>query len=148
MGYCTAEDVQAEFKNLELTTTGFVTSETVDTFITEASALIDSKVGRRWVIPVTGNAESLALLSLFCRTLVADRVRGILANKQQTNTDPNKVVKSDGYSVRDVMKALEDIRLGNMVLPGAELLNSNASMFSNNSSMNVQPRFRKGYKQW
>ena len=148
MGYCSSDDVKAEFKNLQLPSGGFVTSDTIDTFINEASALIDSKVGKRWVVPITGDASSLALMSLFCRTLVADRVRGILANKQQTNTDPNKQVKSDGYSVRDVMNSLEQIRKGEMQLSGAQLINATASMFSNNFSRNVQGRFRKGYKQW
>lgn len=147
MAYCATTDVQAEFKNIDFTS-GFVTTATVTQFINEASALIDSKVGMRWTVPITGNADSLALLSLFCRTLVADRVRGILANKQQTNTDPNKQVKSDGYSVRDVMAALEQIAKGLMQLPGAVLLNATASMYSNNAQMGVQSRFKRNLKQW
>lgn len=147
MSYCAVADVQAEFKAVTFTTTSLVTSTSVTSFITEASALIDTYVGGRYVVPITG-ASALALMSLFARTLVADRVRGILANKQQTNTDANQQVKSDGFSTRDVMKALNDIKSGLAFLPDAILANPNASMFSNNYESGINPQFRKSTKQW
>lgn len=148
MSYCAVADVQAEFKAVQFTTDSFVTSASVTQFILESDALINSYVGSRWVIPVTGDVNSLALMSLFSRTLVADRVRGILANKQQTNTDANQQVKSDGFSTKNVMAMLLDIKNGNLQLSGASLLLANASFVSNNFERNSQPRFRKDRKQW
>jgi phage gp36-like protein len=153
MGYCTYLAIQADFKSLTFLSssaspTSLVTQEAVTQFINEASALIDSYVGQRWVTPITADATALALMSLFCRTLVADRVRGILANKQQTNTDANAQVKSDGYSVKDVMKALIDLKNGDMQLSGAMLLLGNAAFYSNNNQNSVTPRFSKNRRQW
>lgn len=147
MSYCTFTDVQSDFKNTQFTASSLVTSGAVTQFITEASALIDSYVGSRYVTPITGTM-SLALMSLFCRTLVSDRVRGIMANKQQVATDANQQVKSDGFSAKDVMKALNDLKDGVSTLTDAVLLNQNASFFSNNNSNGVNPRFNKQRRQW
>ncbi len=152
MSYCAYGDVQADFKATVFLAaaanpTSLVTQEAVTQFIVEASALIDSYVGQRYATPVTGSS-SLSLMSLFARTLVADRVRGILANKQQTNTDANQQVKSDGYSTKDVMKALNDLKNGDSTLIDATLLNAHASFYSNNATLGVQGRFHKNRREW
>lgn len=152
MAYCSYTDVQAEFKAVTFTLAAatppsLVTQEQVTQFIVEADSLINSYVGSRYTVPVTGT-QSLSLMSLFSRTLVASRVRGILANKQQTNTDANQQVKSDGLSTKDVMKMLQEIRDGITPLTDAVLLNSTASFFSNNYDIGTQPRFNKNRKQW
>lgn len=152
MGYCVYTDVQADFKNITFgsiddVTPTMVTQEAVTQFITEASALIDSYVGSRYVTPITGT-KSLALMSLFCRTLVADRVRGILANKQQTNTDANQQVKSSGFGVRDVMKSLQDIKDGVSTLTDATLAISGSAFYSQNNQSGINPRFQKNRRQW
>lgn len=148
MAYCTVADVQAEFKNVSFGTGTNVTSAAVTKFITEADALINSYVGARWVTPITGDADALALMSLYSRTLVSTRVRGILANLQQTNTDANQQVKSDGFSAKDVMLGLEAIKQGQIQLSGATLLLDNAGFTSNNYQNGIQPSFNKGVKQW
>ncbi len=148
MSYCAVADIQNDFKALTIGASTNVTTSAVTQFIVEASALIDSYVAQRWVTPITADATSLALMSLFCRTLVADRIRGIIANKQQTNTDPNQAVKSDGYSTKNVMQALNDIRIGNMQLTGATLLLANAGFVSRNNQQGEQPVFHKNRKQW
>lgn len=148
MGYCTVADIQAEFKTISFSSTSLVTDATVQTFITEASAVIDSKVGQRWVTPITADATSLALMSIYCRVLVSARVKGILENKQTTNVDANQNVKVFGMSASDVMKALEQIRNGETQLSGATLALANAAFYSNNNQNNVQPVFHKNTKQW
>lgn len=148
MAYCTATDVQADFKAIVFNSTSMVTSTAITDFITEADALINSYVGARWTTPITANSDSVALMKLCSRTIVADRIRGILANKQQTATDANQQVSSDGFSVKNVMALLNDIKLGNVQLTGADLLLPNAGMFSNNYERNELPRFRKNRKSW
>lgn len=147
MGYCTYQDVQADFKNIQFAAGQFVTDTAVTQFIVEASALIDSYVGGRYATPITGT-QALALCSLYCRTLVADRVRGILAVKQQVATDANQQVKSDGFSTKDVMKALNDIKNGDSTLIDAILNNASASMYSNNFERGVSAKFHKNRRQW
>lgn len=148
MSYCVFTDIQEDFKTIAFDSSSLIKDTQVTKFITEASALIDSYVGTRWVVPITADASSLALMSLFCRTLVADRIRGILANKQQTNTDANQQVKSDGYSVKDVMKALTDIKNGDTQLSGAALLLAGSAFYSQNYATNQTPRFNKNRRQW
>ena len=145
--YCAVSDIQADFKAISFTSGSNITSAAVTQFILEASALIDAYVGQRWVTPITGTS-SLLLMQTFCRTLVADRVRGILANKQQTNTDANAAAKGDGYSVKDVMKALTDIKNGDMQLSDAQLILSDAGFYSQNNATAQQARFKKNVRQW
>lgn len=148
MSYCAVADVQNDFKAVVFTTTSFVTIAAVTQFIVEADALINSYVAQRWVTPITADATSLALMSLFSRTLVADRVRGILANKQQTNTDANQQVKSDGFSAKNVMDALNKIKNGEMQLTGATLALQGGGFFSNNYDQSIQPVLQKDVRQW
>ena len=150
MGYCVLADVQNEFKNSPTAAFALgatVTDTTVNAFIDEASALIDSYVGQKYVTPITG-VQSLLLMSLYARTLAADRVRGILANRQQTNTDANAQVKSDGFSVKDVMAGLLNITRDVTTLVDAVELLPNKGFYSNNNANNVQPTFRKQTRQW
>lgn len=147
MGYCQLTDIEGEFKNIAFTTTSNVSTVTVTAFIAEASALIDTYVGGRYVTPIVG-VNSLLVMSLYCRTLVADRIRGIIESKQVTNTDSTANAKNPGLSTSDVIKALTQIQNGNTVLGDAALQNLNASFFSNNSQNGVQPRFRKNRRQW
>lgn len=148
MAYTTAADVQADFKGTTFGSGTLVTSAAVTQFIVEADALINSYVGQRWTVPITADTTSLALMSLFSRTLVATRVRGILENKQTTNVDANQQVKADGYSVKDVMKALNDIKNGDMQLSGASLLLASSAFYSNNQAHSTPHTFHKGRKQW
>lgn len=149
MAYCTNAEVTADFKAITFgAPPAFISTANVDAFILEADALINSYVGQRWVTPVTGDTDSLNLMKLLSRTIVADRIRGILANKQQTNTDANAQVRSDGFSVKNVMQALNDIRLGNMQLSGATLLLQSAGFFSHNQDRDTKRRFHKDRKQW
>ena len=147
MAYCTAAEVQADFKAVVFTTTSLVTLAAVTQFIVEADALINSYVGQRWVTPIA-SGESANLMKLYSRTLVAERVRAILSNNQQSNQDANQNVRGSGLTSKDVMKALNDIKNGDMQLVSGTLINTDATMRSNNSSSNTQPRFRKNRRQW
>lgn len=149
MSYCAVADVQADFKNMDFSISGsFITSATVTQFIKEADALINSYVGQRWVVPITGDTSSLALMSLLSRTLVSNRVRSILENKQITNTDANQNVKGKDFGVKDVMAMLISIKAGEVQLTGASLLLASAGFYSNNQANNVPNKFHKGRKEW
>ncbi len=148
MSYCTVADIQNDFKTITFASSGFITSAAVTQFIVEAQALIDSYVGSRWVTPITADVSSLALMSLYCRTLVSARVRGILANKQTTNADGNQNAGYEGLSVKDIMNGLVAIQQGNMQLSGATLLLQGGGFFSNNQQSGLQPRFQKSRRQW
>lgn len=148
--YCTVPDIQGEIKGIDFSATGaLVTTSTVTGFITEASALVNSYVSQRWVTPITADDESLALMSLYTRTLVVDRVKRILRNKQVTNTDGNQAVRSDGgLTVSEVMKALQGIAAGSMNLSGATKQLPDSGFYSNNQARGQSPTVFKNRRQW
>lgn len=149
MGYCAVADVEGEFKGTPnfAATGALVTSATVTQMIAEASALVDAYVGQRYQTPIVGTS-ALALASLWVRTLVGDRVRGILENKQQTNIDANANVKAMGYTTANVIADLKRIRDNEMDLQGATLLNPNSVLYSNNNDQGITPKFQKDVRQW
>jgi phage gp36-like protein len=147
MAYSTSAEVQADFKSLVFTSTTLVTSADVAQFIAEADALINSYIGMKYAVPITADADTLNLLKLFSRTLVADRIKKILEVKQASSTSANQDVRG-AYSTRDVMTSLNAIRKGELSLSGATSLISGAGFYSQNSTDNVTPEFKKGEKQW
>jgi hypothetical protein len=147
MGYASTSEVQSDFKNTEFTTTSNVTIADVEGMIIEADALIDSYLGQKFVVPITGGAQALALVKLFSRTLVADRIKGILEVKQATSKDAIQNVRS-GLSTADVLKLLAQIRDDKMTLAGAEEQLINGGLYSFNSANNITPIFKKEERQW
>jgi len=147
MGYSTSAEIQSDFKNLTLSTTTLVTTADVEQFIVEADALIDSFIGMKYEVPVTGGASALSLLKLFSRTLVADRVKKIMEVKQAQNTSANQDTRG-AYSTKDVMAALKQIQNGDLKLSGATGLVSNGGFYSHNNANSIEPTFKKGCKQW
>lgn len=146
MAYSDVADVESEFKDLSFTTSTNVTSDDVDQFIIEADALIDSFLVKRYVTPVTSGTVSLELLKLYSRSIVADRVRGILANKQASNTSANQEVRQ-GLSRSAVIKELMGLRDGLTSLPDATR-NTTSAFYSKNYTNSVAPIVEKDTKQW
>lgn len=148
MAYCSAAEVASDFKDIEFTSSTNVTATDVAGFITEADALINTYLGRRYAVPVTGSyTDALALLKLYSRALVADRIRGIMEVKQATNKDGNQNVRS-GLNAKDIIKLLTDLRDDVTDLPGVPKLVTNGGFYSNNAANNVKPVMQKGTKQW
>lgn len=147
MPYCTTDLVQADFKELPLTTTSLVKIADVTQFIVEADALINSYVGQRYTVPVaSGNA--LELLKLYSRSLVTARIKRLLEVKQEKNTDANQNVVGVLLSPSMVMKLLADIRDGSLALAGATLLNSSGAFYSKNVVDEVEAVIKKDERQW
>lgn len=73
MAYCKFGDVAAEFKDHTFTTETVVTPATIDGWIAQADAYIDSKVGKQFTVPVTA-ATAVLLLKTISIYKVAHRV--------------------------------------------------------------------------
>lgn len=152
MAYASPSEVASDFKDITFlaaaaTPTSLVTSEDVTQFIVEADALINSYLGMRYETPVTANSEALALLKLYSRSIVAERIRGILEVKQATNTQANQDVRR-GLSMKDILTLLKDLKDGKTLLPGADLLTPTGPFYSKNYANNVKPVFKKSERQW
>lgn len=147
MAYSIAADVESEFKNIEFSTDTFITLSDIDSFIMQADALINANVGMRYQIPVSADSDALALLKLYSITLVADRIKKILGVKQVTNTDANQDVRGV-FTSKDVIKALQDLKNGNMLLSGATLLQSPGGFSSYTEEHKICPTWKKDSVQW
>lgn len=146
MGYCALADITADFANMVFDDNSKVKDSDVTSFIVDADALIDSYLSARYSLPVTGT-RSLAVLKLYSRALVADKVAGILQIKQSTNQGANQNVRS-GLSTKDVLKQLGDLRDGSGQLPDADLASPGGGISSFNVKTGRVPEFRKDEKQW
>ncbi len=120
MAYSTAAEVQADFPSVTFTddATSKVKLANIPGYIAEADALIDSYLAVRYSTPVTAGATALELLRYYSRALVADRIKGMLEIKQQTNTQANQNVRT-GLSTKEIIKTLENYRDGSALLIGA-----------------------------
>lgn len=149
MPYCTPDDVAEEFKQIEFGKVGFVTIDKVNAFITEADAIINSFVGKRYVVPITNDSSSVALMRVYSRVIVRDRVRAILQVKQQGgNTAANSDVRGVEFSTRDVMAALRQIQTSAVSLSGATTLVTGGAFDSFNVDHSIGPVFHKNQRQW
>ena len=146
MAYCTASDIQEDFAGMSFTSGSKVTAEAVGNFITDADALINSYLAGRYSVPITGTA-ALATVKLLSRSLVADKVKGILEIKQATNQGANQNVRS-GMSTRDVLRMLEDLRDGKAQLTDATLVTAHGGISSFNVREGKTSEFQKDEQQW
>lgn len=148
MAYCTSDEVAKDFPATNFEATGAkVTTDDIDEFIQDADALIDSYISSRYVVPVTADTTALRTLRLFSRSLVADKVKGILEIKQPINTAANQNVRS-GLNTKDVLKLLEQIRDGQSQLTGATMISAGGGINSFNVREGKTARFKKDEDQW
>jgi hypothetical protein len=144
VGYCSEAQVQAEFKQLDISTTTAIKTGQIAEFIAESDAEIDAIIGTRYVVPVDdGNA--LLLCRMMSRALVANRVAGILAIKsgnQKTDQDAGRM------SREDVLKLARQIADGKVAFDGATLIAGDGGVKSYVSGTDVERVFKRGDKQW
>lgn len=144
MAYSTNSDVRLEFKAMTLnSSTSSILDTTVDGFIAQADALINSKIGLKYVVPVTG-AESLKILKTISIYLVADRMAKILQVK--TITEENQTAEK---SLRDIaMEMIKDIIDGILLLSDATLKSSGHGFNSFAVDNDLDYTFKKATDQW
>lgn len=147
MAYATVDEIEADFKDMDFTTSSNVKTADVTQFIVESDALIDAFIGMKYTAPVTTGA-GLNLLKLLTRSLVSARIKKIMEVKQEKSVDANQNVLGVLLSPSAVMKILNEIKEGSMALAGAEELVSNGGFYSENYTNDVAPVIEKDTKQW
>ena len=149
MSYTTPTEIQSDFKSIDFTVSGAnVNTASVTQFIVESDALINSYVGTVYTVPVTASGEGLSLLKLLSRSLVAARIKKIMAVKVDKATDANQDVVGVLLSSTQVMKILTDIQSKTIALAGAALLISGGGFFNKNVDGGVCAVMKKDDKQW
>jgi phage gp36-like protein len=146
MAYCTREDVQAEFRGLEIEAGSVITPAKLDAFISQASREIDGRIGVRFITPVTSGDGALEILKTICVWLVAPRVKEILEVKT-ASPDTSQAIRG-GSTAKDARKMLDDIVEGKLLLDGASPRNAANGVSSFNVSNNQEHQFKRNEDQW
>lgn len=121
MSYCTYSDVAAEFKNITFSASSSITDTEVTEFIAQADAYIDSRIGLKYQVPITGSA-SLKIVKRLSIWLVSARIKEILTVKlgqpigeQETRSGDLNQMANDELSL---------IVKGQMTLSDSDLVSS------------------------
>lgn len=80
MAYCTSADVAAEFKFLTISSSSAVTTTVVTEFISQADAYLNSRVGLKYIVPITGT-ESLKIMKRLSIWFTAARIKDLITVK-------------------------------------------------------------------
>jgi len=145
MAYCTNAQVAAEFKNLSFSSSTYPTDTNVDRFIAEADAEIDSRVGLKYQVPLTGSVALLVARQLSI-DIVAERVRRVI--KVQSGQDQKRQDGREGDTAKEARERTDLIVQGKMVLSDATLASSHDGVKSYNSDNGVEPVFDAETESW
>ena len=118
MAYCEVTDVQSEFKDITFGTSTKVTSTEVTAWIAQADAKINSYLGAKYEVPITGT-EALLVVKNICVELVANRARRVLQVKtgQAETEQDTRGIRTD----TQIINELKEIAKGNIPLSDATL---------------------------
>ena len=142
MAYCSESDVKIEFKNITWDTSGGIASATVAEWTVQESAVIDSYLSERYVIPVTGT-NSLSVLKKIAILLTSHRVKMALQVKSIDPASQDQL--PDDYERAIAM--LNDLAKGVTILPDAPLTTTSNETLKVYYEANP-PIFDKDKVQW
>lgn len=148
MSYSQVSDIQKDFPSVKFTDNpnAKVKLSDIPDFIDDIDALIDTYLAGRYGIPVTAPA-SANVLRMYSRTLVADKIKGLLEIDQQGSQQANQNVRT-GLNTKDVLAILKDIRDGKADLPGASSNVSKPITAAFAAGGSPSTRFEKDTDQW
>lgn len=137
MPYCEVEDIEADFKALEIDdSTTSVSEDEITEIIDQESNYIDGRVGLKYVTPIDPDEspKAFSILKRICTFMCAERVKSILEVKTgvaQLDSE-QKVIMAD--TIRTFKKDLQLISEGKLLLSDATLKSTSAGVSSFNSS--------------
>lgn len=142
MAYSINADVINEFKSLD--TSGIISKTKIDTWIGQADAYINGRIGLIYVTPVTAT-NSLLILKEISIGLVAQRVARILQTKSITPQGDQDVPKDLIVMAESRLKMIVDRKL---ILSDADKVSSSDGVASYTGSNDVKRAFKQGVDQW
>lgn len=152
MPYATSADIIAEIKGFDPDEESSVTSDAVDDFLTQADAVINMYIGKRYTTPVTATA-ALEVVKKIEIDIVVYRIAKILNLKKSVPIPDSNIIQevTEGSAYRDSMKMLAAIRDNKMDLPGeteTSAAGGLASFHTEAGNLDIEPCFKKGEQQW
>jgi len=162
MAYTTLAKIKSMFRKIAIEAdTGTeanntaITEEEVTEFMTDADALIDAILAQYYVTPITGT-ESLKLLDVVSKYLVADTIKGILELTTQSSDKTQDVQGSLGLQAHAMLKKMVphyDCKCDKwidavMPLPDAVMKEINPTSSNIGASYGGTKEFSKGGGNW
>lgn len=149
MPYSSVAQIQGEFRSLSIGSSTAITTAETEEFIAEADALIDSKVGLRYLVPISSvnSPKSFLIMRMISRKLVSYRIKDILEVKGSAEPQTNQVVRGD-LSRKDLLQMLEDIAKGKMILEDATVASTSQGLSSFAVENCEEQFFKKNTDQW
>lgn len=148
MAYCNPSDVASEFKNLSFSSSTNPTDTVVNSFIAQADAEIDGKVGLRYAVPIDTVACPVSAITLkqLSVWLVAARVKEIL--KVKTGDEGSSQEARAGDLAKTARAQLDQIAQGEFLLRDAPLLNTTEGLAGWGMGAGEVLQFDKNTDQW
>ena len=143
MDYCSVEDIESRFLNIDFTSNTSVSTADVESFISLNSAEIDGRLESDYTVPITGT-QSLQIIQKICIYLTLSDVHEILEQKLTLEKGATLMSKTCADKAEKMLRAIED---GAMTLSDAESLASDAFVNSNNVA-GILPVMKKDTRQW
>ena len=143
MAYCSESDVKIEFKNISWNTSGGLASTTITEWCNQESAVIDTYLSDKYVVPIAGGVLSLSTLKKISILMVSHRVKVALQVKSIDPASQDQL--PDDYE--RALAMLNDLAKGVTILPDAPLTTTS------NETLKVYyvanpPTFDKDKVQW
>lgn len=148
MAYSALTDIQAEFRNVTFSSSTTPTDATVTSFIAQADAEIDAKVGLRYAVPIDTTACPVSAITLkrLSAWLVVARIKEILKVKTgDAATSQDSRGGDIGKMARD---QLEQIAQGKYLLSDAPLVNDTEGLGGWGVAAGEALSFDKDTVQW
>lgn len=148
MSYSQLSDIQNEFKSVTFSATSTPTDAVVTSFIAQADAEIDARIGLRYAVPVNTVSSPIAAVTLkrLSAWLTAARVREII--KVKTGDTQTAQGARDGDIGKMARDQLDQISKGLYLLSDAPLVNSTQAVQSFAYSNGEAFTFDKDSDQW
>jgi len=152
MTYATETDIENELKGIAFGASTVPTSAAVADFLTQADAIINMYLGKRYSTPIV-DSDALNIVKKIAIDFVTYRVVKILdLSKSNPIPDSNIIQQIDeGSAYRESMKMLTAIRDNKMDLLGVSEISSAgglASFHTESGNSEIVPYFQKGVDQW
>ena len=144
MAYSTTTDVASEFKNITISATSALTTTEVTEFIVQADAYIDSRLGLKFTVPITG-AESLKIVKRLSIWLVASRMKEIYKVKTGAVLVDQGETGDLGKMARE---ELDKIIKNELLLSDATLLSSANGVKSFSNDNGEEYTFQRNRDDW
>ena len=144
MAYVTPTQVASQFPGVSFDTNTKINSTEIAEWIAEADQEINSRVGLKYEVPITGE-KSLLILRTISRKIVGQQVKETLNIKtpaeETTQGGPVDLAKQG-------RQMLSNIVSGKILLPDAIPVSTSDGVKSFNIDCAIEHTFKRGVEQW